>query len=313
MAEANDPPVQVKISVFTPIIYLSIMILVFSLFVRFLRKRRLNQLTNVEPIFEENYPLTLFTFLKERYNDASQEGPDVKVLQAALLRRAAEAIRRALKLEENKTVYNRLYQEGLIGETVFKQFEFQLKFQELEIKDIVAEAEALHAGWSQTFFRVAQEICFNEALRRRLQSLQTRGKELSELWDLPHTDLEKKPVDIEDVYVPTKEDQEILDKEKQAQKDEMLANAQKLKTDIAELAKNMKAQAAAKEAEREAESAAEGLAQDEIVNEESPAQDVVNEESPAQDVVDTEETIETDDSGLDTKKSKKKKSKGKKK
>ena len=62
-------------------------------------------------------------------------------MKAALLRRAVEAIRRSMKLKENEPVFNKLYQNGLIGDDIFKQYQIQIKFQELELKDIVTECE----------------------------------------------------------------------------------------------------------------------------------------------------------------------------
>ena len=73
-------------------------------------------------------------------------------MKAALLRRAAEAIRRSMKLKENEVAFTKLYQNGLIGDDIFKQYEFQIKFQELELKEIVAECESYKKGWVQTFF-----------------------------------------------------------------------------------------------------------------------------------------------------------------
>lgn len=145
----------------------------------------MQNLSKIEPIFPENHTHSLYLFLKQQYTnpDATKESkPHEKVMKAALLRRGVEAIRRSLKLKEIEPSFNRLYQEGLIGDEMFKNFQFQAKFQEMDLKEIVQECETYKKGWVNQFFPVAQEICFNEALRRRLASMDERSKTLSVQW-----------------------------------------------------------------------------------------------------------------------------------
>lgn len=177
----------IKVSVLTPLIYVGAVMTCFVVFVVIHRRRKLAKLAHMEPIFAENYPLLLYLFLKQQYTDpnvAKESKPHERVMKAALLRRGVEAIRRSLKLKEVEPSYNRLYQEGLIGDETFKNFQFQAKFQELEIKEIVQECELYKKGWVQQFFPVAQEICFNEALRRRLLAMDERSETLCEQWQL---------------------------------------------------------------------------------------------------------------------------------
>lgn len=178
---------QVNISVFTPIIYLGLVLTCFIAFSIIYRRRKVNQFTKVVPIFGENYNSEIYSFLKEKYTDPDvpkEEKPHEKVMKAALLRKGVEAIRRSLRLKEAEPVYKQLYQNGLIGDDVFQQFNIQVKFQELEIKEIVQDCEGYKKNWSQLFFKVAQEICFNEALRRRLNAIDGRAEDLAKLWEL---------------------------------------------------------------------------------------------------------------------------------
>jgi len=177
---------QIKISIYTPLIYVAIILGIFITFSIIYRRNRLKKLANIEPIFPENQTAKLYESLKQVASDPNvpkDQKPHDKVLKAALLRRAAEAIRRSMKLKENEPTFNKLYEDGLIGDDIYKQFEVQAKFQELELKEIVAECETFKKGWVQTFFPVAQEICFNEALRRRLNSMDERSKEFAQLWE----------------------------------------------------------------------------------------------------------------------------------
>lgn len=188
MAEetVTPEPEIVKISVFTPLIYVGVVLSIFITFSIIYRKRRLQSLTKVEPLFKENYTAVLYQHLKDQYTNKDlpkDQRPHEKVMKAALLRRAVEAIRRSMKLKENEPVFNKLYQNGLIGDDIFKQYQIQIKFQELELKDIVTECETYKKGWVQTFFPLAQEICFNEALRRRLKALDDRAETFSQLWE----------------------------------------------------------------------------------------------------------------------------------
>ena len=180
-------PELVKISIFTPLIYVGVVLSIFVVFSIFCRRRRLANFQQIEPIFKENHNAIIYQQLKAQYTDPDlpkDQKPHEKVMKAALLRRGVEAIRRSMKLKENEPVFNKLYQNGLIGDDMFKQLEFEIKFQELELREIVAETEQYKKGWSQTFFPLAQEICFNEALRRRLNAADDRAEKLSELWDL---------------------------------------------------------------------------------------------------------------------------------
>ncbi|CUM64757.1 uncharacterized protein PRCAT00002368001 [Priceomyces carsonii] len=184
--DTNETQEQIKISVFTPIIYVGVMLTAFIFFTIVYRRRKISHLTQVEPIFKENHPAALYNFLKEQYKspDVGKDSkPHEKVMKAALLRRAVESVRRSLKLKENEPVFTKLYLEGLIGDDIFKQFEIEAKLQEYELKDIAQECETYKKGWAPQFFPVAQEICFNEALRRRLNAVDDREKCFAELWE----------------------------------------------------------------------------------------------------------------------------------
>lgn len=186
MAEAEETQQFLRISVYTPLIYVFVMASAFIAFSIRYRRNRLQKLLEVEPIFGPNYSLELYAILKDKYYNKllpKDERPPEKAVKAALLRRAVEAIRRSLKLKENEPVFNKLYQDGLIGDDLFHQFELQNKVQQLELKDIVEESQQFSKEWPAALFPVAQEICYNEALRRRLHSMDDRSESLAELWN----------------------------------------------------------------------------------------------------------------------------------
>lgn len=185
MAEEEKVEQIVRISLYTPLIYVAVMVTAFVIFSVQYKRHRFQKLIQTESLFGHNYTTDLYLTLKDKYYDkslAKDERPPEKAVKAALLRRAVEAIRRSLKLKENETVFNKLYQDGLIGDDIFKQYELQNKIQQVELNEIVAECQQFSKEWPEKFFPVAQEICFNEALRRRLNSMDTRGEKLVEMW-----------------------------------------------------------------------------------------------------------------------------------
>lgn len=185
MAEEAATEQVLKISVYTPLVYVVVMALAFAVFSILYRQHRLRKLVAVEPLFGHNHTVDLYHIVKDKYYDKlvpKDEKPPEKAVKAALLRRGVEAIRRSLKLKENEPVFNRLYQDGLIGDDVFQGYVLQNKVQQAELKEVVEECLQFSKEWPAAFFPVAQEICYNEALRRRLQALDLRGEALSEIW-----------------------------------------------------------------------------------------------------------------------------------
>lgn len=174
----EDMPLQ-KISVFTPIIYVSIVIGALILFSIFYRRKRIAKLQVMKPFFPPDLPKEIYLQLKDQ-----DPKPDEKVLKAALIRRGAEAIRRLLKLRENNQYITLLYQKGSIGDEFFDRFKLALKIQELEIQELVQEAETYKQGWAPTFMPVCQEVTLNEALRRRVNAIEDRKEQLAKEWEL---------------------------------------------------------------------------------------------------------------------------------
>lgn len=203
----DDTKEQVlRISIYTPLVYVAVMITAFTVFSVLYRRHRLHKLMSVEPLFGHNYTADMYAVTKDKYLDKllpKDQRPPEKAVKAALLRRAVEAIRRSLKLKENEAVFSKLYQDGLIGDDLFKQFALQGKIQELELKDIVLECQLFSKDWPETFFPVAQEICYNEALRRRLLAFDGRSDDYATIWGIKPTPAALKPA-LSDKPAPVK-------------------------------------------------------------------------------------------------------------
>ncbi|QPG75709.1 hypothetical protein FOA43_003068 [Brettanomyces nanus] len=143
-------------------------------------RRKIDKLQSMKPLFYENRPKEMYIQLK------NQTEPKVnsKVLKAALIRRGSEAIRRMFKLKECEPYFNILYMKGYIGDEDHERLKIQKKLQELELTQLAMEAESFKKGWAQTFFPVCQETTMNEALRRRIKSIDDRKDQHSKQWSV---------------------------------------------------------------------------------------------------------------------------------
>lgn len=186
------PPVNISISMKTPLLYLGILIItlvVFSIYHRRTKIKSLQKLTS-SALFHPQYELTTTTVEEESkiesitpttdstpailYNDLKQLGAHEKMLKCALIERAAESLRRIIKLKETEPSIMLLYTRGLIGDESFKRFKMQSKLQDAEMMEIAKEAESFKQGWSRLIFANAQDVMMNQALRRRVNAVDDR-------------------------------------------------------------------------------------------------------------------------------------------
>lgn len=167
----------VKISIRTPIIYLTILVATLVIFSVFHRRSKVNslRLLTTESLFEPAYPATPNVPLPTPdstpavlYTDLASLEAHEKLLKTALVDRAAESLRRIVKLKETEQSVLMLYTRGLIGDDSFKRYQLQVKLQDAEMQEIAMAAESFKQGWSKTIFASAQEVMMNLALRRRV-------------------------------------------------------------------------------------------------------------------------------------------------
>ncbi|KAL6945025.1 hypothetical protein ACO0QE_002468 [Hanseniaspora vineae] len=177
-AKASAANLKSKISVYTPFIYLAIVIISLYVFSSKYRKRELVKKATLPSIFEDDEPRQLYYEIKALKQDPEHKVHD-KVLQAALLNRGAEAIRRTFKLKESQPQLEILFKMGVMGDEYHERCEREMKLTDLEFKECVQEAETMQPGFAQNFVNLSREICFNEALRRRYNSIEIRKQVLS--------------------------------------------------------------------------------------------------------------------------------------
>ncbi|GME97544.1 unnamed protein product [Ambrosiozyma monospora] len=97
-----------------------------------------------------------------------------------------------IKLKESTQFVNALYVKGSIGDDAHDRFKIENKLQQLELEECAVEAESIKKGWAKFFFPVCQEVTMNEALRRRINSIEDRKEVLSQEWINEVEKIEKK-------------------------------------------------------------------------------------------------------------------------
>lgn len=178
--------VETKIvSVYTPLIYVGILIISLIVFASQYRRRKIQQMTELPSIFDENDAKDLYFQIKQI---SETQSVHEKVLKAALLNRGAETIRRSFKLKELEPQISILYKNGSIGEEYWQRYQNEVKVIEIDFKETLQEAESLQAGWPQLFVTICKEICFNQALSRRYNSILKRKEICIKEWELKLND-----------------------------------------------------------------------------------------------------------------------------
>ncbi|KAI2614603.1 Sec62/63 complex, subunit Sec66 [Hypoxylon fragiforme] len=169
-----------------PLAYISVLGGSLYTFSTIYRKRKASQSANLEPWFpahlQRNIYLTLLHMEPEPGQEKAPKIPD-SVIRAALLRRAVEDIRRIIQIRTSKQALNTLLQRGSVGDDLNQRFSRGEKEIEEEVRDVVAEANALAPGWGQTIFQSANEIAANTMIRARLEEIESRAEADKQWWE----------------------------------------------------------------------------------------------------------------------------------
>ncbi len=182
----NTENIQSNVSIYTPVLYIITLLVLLATFSSFYRKRKVNKLRSMRPLFGENRPKEMYFQLKAEENPKVNE----KLLKTALIRRGAEAVRRLFKLKECEPYMNILYMKGFIGDEDHERMKIQKKLIEVELSEVAMEAETYKKGWAQQLFPVCQETTMNEALRRRLNAIDSRKEKLAKEWSVDEVHIE---------------------------------------------------------------------------------------------------------------------------
>ncbi|KIY03314.1 uncharacterized protein Z520_00004 [Fonsecaea multimorphosa CBS 102226] len=178
------------LSLLIPIAYLSILIGSMATFSHLYRQRQVKKKLRLAPYFPPHTTRNIYLSLLHLQDDGNTKVPD-SVLRAALLARACDDIRRIMEVRMRKPALAALLQRGVVGDEIFQRLQRAEQELELELKDVVAEANALSGSgsggtpgtWGQTIFQSANEMVQNQILREKLDAIKKTLPEEKERWD----------------------------------------------------------------------------------------------------------------------------------
>jgi translocation protein SEC66 len=186
------------LSLLIPIAYVSILLGSMATFSHLYRSRQVNKKLRLAPYFPEHTTRNIYISLlhlsdshsdsdssNEKEKDKASKVPD-SVLRAALLARACDDIRRIMEVRMRKPALAALLQRGVVGDEIFQRLQRAEQELELEIKDVVAEANALSGApgtWGQTIFQSANEMVQNQMLREKLDAIKAGLGAEKERWE----------------------------------------------------------------------------------------------------------------------------------
>lgn len=173
-SEADAANVQYKnISILTPIIYVTVLLCSLMYLQKYVSAKKHQKSMQTPSIFEDNYrPREVYYAIKEKqYNTSNgSDKIDESALLSALIHRGASVFRYKIKLNETKQTFDILYKLGSMGEDFYERYEREFKLIELELEDCIREYAELTKNKQspQRFAEFCQNICFNEAIKRRV-------------------------------------------------------------------------------------------------------------------------------------------------
>ncbi|KAI7861058.1 Sec62/63 complex, subunit Sec66 [Circinella umbellata] len=119
--------------------------------------RRVTGIKTVEPWFSENNEKEQYIILL----NAEKPVPEHH-LRAALLRRAMEAVRRLVHIQQEKPALQQLMRMGSIGDDLWRDFSVAEQQTMMELQEISQEANTYKSNWGQTIFSTAAQMLEHE-------------------------------------------------------------------------------------------------------------------------------------------------------
>lgn len=188
-------------SLLLPLAYLTLLIGSLATFSSLYRRRQAAKAASLAPWFPPHLQRNVYLSLLELQSNptatsdaaatsdatsatASTKIPD-SLLKAALFRRAVEDIHRLIQLRTQKPALAQLLARGSVGDELMQRLNMAEKEMELEIKDVVAEANALapQQQWGTIIFQNASEAAHREMLNKKLASLESGRAAVKEEWE----------------------------------------------------------------------------------------------------------------------------------
>ena len=173
-----------------PIAYISLLLTSLYTFSHLYRRRKALASSSLAPYFTPHTQRDLYFSLQALTED--HKVPD-SVLRAALLERAVEDIKRIVEIRTKKPALQTLLARGVVGEKIGERLNRAEQEMEAEVKDVVAEANALSGStgggaagqgtWGQTIFQSASEMYNNRGLKERLERVKRTVEPEKKKWE----------------------------------------------------------------------------------------------------------------------------------
>jgi translocation protein SEC66 len=137
------------LSLLLPIGYLGLIALIYKLFTTF------NLPQKSKSYFAENVARLEYLELAEQY---TLNVTGLKILETALLKRAAEDLRRLMLLRDQKPSVSNLVAQGIMGQDMLDKITVAEMELNNELEDLMAESKIYRPDWEQTILQEASAL-----------------------------------------------------------------------------------------------------------------------------------------------------------
>lgn len=180
------PTLTSLLSLLVPIVYLTILVGSLATFSSLYRSRQINSKLKLAPYFPPHTARNVYlTLLHQTDTQTDLKSVPNSILCAALQERACEDILRVREINTRKAPLNTLLQRGVVGDDVWQRFLRAEKELEAELKDVLAEANALAPGWGDNnqILQTANEIIVNRLTKAKIEEKRATLASEKEAWE----------------------------------------------------------------------------------------------------------------------------------
>ncbi|TPX37103.1 hypothetical protein SmJEL517_g00907 [Synchytrium microbalum] len=110
------------------------------------------------PWFEPSNEKAAYEELVAKHAGDVEDPTTVKILGGALVRRAMADVKILTQMAQEKNSLHALVKTGAIGEDMWESFQVAEQEMQLELQEVLEEADTFKPGWSKTIFQEAQQI-----------------------------------------------------------------------------------------------------------------------------------------------------------
>lgn len=134
----------------------------------------------VESFFPTHHERNTYVTLLQKTNPPTADA----LLKAALIRRAIEDVRRAVRIREDKPALQNLIQKGAVGDDLWNSMLAAEKELEAEVLEVMHEANSFAPGWGQIIFTSAGEMVQNEKMTKQYMDIPKLRAEMGTFYSM---------------------------------------------------------------------------------------------------------------------------------